>query len=157
MSRLLWQFFLILRYGSVEETLRRRPFDVFCDGRTASWDPISHTVYGIEVSHSDCIEYCPWNFEKWITQRRNCESMISSNRLIQSLNKIIDWQLLPSLGVCIMNFCRSHFRVPHFAVTHESFTIHIIYSSINVGCIAPLRIEKSNYITHFSFGGRFFR
>ena len=38
--------------GSAGEMLRRRPFAVFCDGWTASWEPISHTVCGNEVSRS---------------------------------------------------------------------------------------------------------
>ena len=57
-----------------------------------------------------------------------------------------------------MNTCTSCFKVPaplpHFAITHQSFTIHIIHSLMNVGCITSLCMKKLNYSTYFIFDGR---
>ena len=39
-------------------------------------------------------------------------------------------------------------------LTDESSTIHITHSSSNFGCMAHLRITKSNYSTHFTFDER---
>ena len=136
--------------------LRRCPFTVFCDSWTASWEPISHTVCSDEVSQSQWYRELTLNFGKRITQHWNCELAIFANCLIHSLNKIIGWHSLPSLTACITNVCTSCFKVSatllHFAVTHESFTIHITYLLMNFGCIAPFHIKKLNFSAHFTFG-----
>ena len=95
----------------------------------------------------DGTESWPWNFWKCITEHRNYEPTISLNCLIHSPNKLISWHFIPSLTTCIVKVYTSCFKVsaplPHFAVTHESFPIHITHSSENISYIAPLHIKKS--------------
>ena len=137
----------LLHNGCAGETLRRHPILVFCDGRTATWEPISHTVCGDEVSHSRFYRQMTLKFREI---HRNCES---PDPLVD-----IGWQSLPS---CIMNSCMPYLNVsaplPHFAVTHIYFTLSVTHSSMNVGCIALQSMKKSNYSTYFIFDGRIYR
>ena len=147
--RLCWKN--LVHHGSTEGKLRQYIFGMFCDGRTASQEPISHTVCGTEGPYS--LWYRDLTLQFWETNHRT--QKLWTDNFVKSpdplLSKIISWHLLLSL----MNVCISCFKVPgplpHYAVSQESFNVHITHS-LNVSCIAPLCM-KSNYSTQFTFGG----